>query len=241
MGHPRAGPRPETTHPRPAGYLAVLRDRPIRRLVLFALVITICGYAQLEVGFTAFSVQVAEVTPRVVAWALASNAVVIVVLQLLVIGRLNGRSRSRALAAVGLVFAISWLVLGIGGLAGRDNALLAACCVVACATIFALGETMLAPVPPMLTNILARDELRGRYNAMNSMTTGISGVIGPVTAGPLIGTGNATAWVVMVVGGCLLASAVGLSLRRLLTPLQDGRVPPGTARLAPAAPARSTS
>jgi MFS family permease len=208
------------------GYLTVLRDRPFRRLVLFALAITTCGYAQLEVGFTAYSVQVAEVTPRVVAWALASNAMIIVVCQLVVIRRLEGRSRSGALAAVGAVFAVSWLVLGLGGLVGRGNALLAAGCVVACASIFALGETMLSPVLPAITNTLATDELRGRYNAMNSMSTGISGVIGPVTAGPLIGAGNGAVWVLLVVGGCLVASTVALSLRRLLTPAQDGRAGP---------------
>jgi hypothetical protein len=41
------------------GYLAVLRDRSFRRLVVFGLVLTTCGYAQIEVGFTAYSVRVA--------------------------------------------------------------------------------------------------------------------------------------------------------------------------------------
>jgi MFS family permease len=205
------------------GYLTVLRDRPFRRLVLFGLVLTTCGYAQVEVGFTAYSVRVVEVTPRVVAWALAGNTVMIVVSQLLVIRRLEGRSRTGALAAVGAVFAASWLVLGAAGLVGRDNALAAALGVAACAAIFGFGETMLSPVMPALTNALATDELRGRYNAMSSMIFGISGVVGPVTAGPLIGAADGRIWVVAVVGGCLTASVLALSLRRLLTPAQDGR------------------
>ena len=99
----------------------MLRDRPFRRLVIFGLVLTTCGYAQIEVGFTAYSVRVAEVTPRVVAWALAGNTVMIVLSQLLVIRRMEGRSRTGALAAVGAVFATAWLVLGAAGLIGTGE------------------------------------------------------------------------------------------------------------------------
>ncbi|HEX2773827.1 MAG TPA: MFS transporter [Micromonosporaceae bacterium] len=207
------------------GYLTVLRDRPFRRLVIFGLVLTTCGYAQIEVGFTAYAVRVAEVTPRVVAWALAANTVMIVLSQLLVIRRLEGRSRSGALAAVGAVFAVAWLVLGAGGLVGEGGAVVVAISVVACAAIFGFGETMLSPVMPALTNALATDELRGRYNATSSIIFGISGVIGPVTAGPLIGAGGGAYWVVLVTAGCLIASLVALSLRSLLTQAQDGRMP----------------
>ncbi|MGY0004996.1 MFS transporter, partial [Micromonospora sp. I033] len=120
-------------------------------------------------------------------------------------------------------FATAWLVLGAAGVVGTGNALLAALGVVACSAIFGFGETMLSPVMPALTNALATDELRGRYNAMSSMIFGISGVIGPVTAGPLIGAAHGRVWVAVVVGGCLAASVLALSLRPLLTAAQDGR------------------
>ncbi|MFF5071228.1 MFS transporter [Micromonospora olivasterospora] len=191
--------------------------------MIFGLVLTTCGYAQIEVGFTAYAVRVAEVSPRVVAWALAGNTVMIVLAQLLVIKRLEGRSRTGALALVGAVFAGAWLTLGAAGLVGNGDALLAALGVVARSAIFGFGETMLSPVMPALTNALATDELRGRYNAMSSMISGISGVIGPVTAGPLIGAADGMVWVAFVAGGCLVASLLALSLRGLLTPAQDGR------------------
>ncbi|MEV6368712.1 MFS transporter [Micromonospora musae] len=205
------------------GYLTVLRDRPFRRLVIFGLILTTCGYAQIEVGFTAYAIRVVEVSPRVVAWALAANTVMIVLAQLVVIRRLEGRSRTGALAVVGAVFAAAWLILGAAGVVGTSNAIVAALGVMACSAIFGFGETMLSPVMPALTNALATDELRGRYNAMSSMIFGVSGVIGPVTAGPLIGAADGKVWVAAVVGGCLLASVVALSLRRLLTPAVDGR------------------
>ncbi|MET8836686.1 MFS transporter [Micromonospora sp. NPDC004540] len=224
VGHRLVEDRAVDAGPGAGGYLAVLRDRPFRRLVLFGLVLTTCGYAQIEVGFAAYSVRVVEVSPRVVAWALAGNTVMIVLSQLLVIRRMEGRSRTGALAAVGAVFATAWLVLGAAGVVGTGNALLAALGVVACSAIFGFGETMLSPVMPALTNALATDELRGRYNAMSSMIFGISGVIGPVTAGPLIGAANGRLWVAVVVGGCLTASVLALSLRPLLNAAQDGRV-----------------
>ncbi|SCF34302.1 MFS transporter [Micromonospora mirobrigensis] len=223
VGHrPAAAAPADPTGPR-GGYLTVLRDRPFRRLVVFGLVLTTCGYAQVEVGFTAYAVRVAEVSPRVVAWALAGNTVVIVLAQLLVLRHIEGRSRTRALAAVGAFFALAWLTLGAAGLVGTEKALLAAGGVVACAAIFGFGETLLSPVMPALTNALATDELRGRYNAMSSMIFGVSGVIGPVTAGPLIGAADGRIWVAVVVAGCLLASLLALSLRSMLSPAQDGR------------------
>ncbi|MET8232910.1 MFS transporter [Micromonospora sp. NPDC005298] len=225
VGH-RLGAGRAAGQPSPGGYLTVLRDRPFRRLVIFGLILTTCGYAQIEVGFAAYAVRVVEVSPRVVAWALAANTVTIVLAQLLVLRRIEGRSRTAALALVGTVFAAAWLVLGAGGLISTESAVLAALCVVACSAIFGFGETMLSPMMPALTNALATDELRGRYNAMSSMIFGISGVIGPVTAGPLLAAANGRVWVATVVGGCLVASLVALSLRRLLTPAQDGRVTP---------------
>ncbi|WP_030489899.1 MFS transporter [Micromonospora chokoriensis] len=233
VGH-RLGNRRGVDEPSAGGYLTVLRDRPFRRLVIFGLILTTCGYAQVEVGFAAYAVRVAEVSPRVVAWALAANTVMIVLAQLLVIRRIEGRSRTAALALVGAVFATAWLVLGAANLVSTQGAVLAALCVVACSAIFGFGETLLSPVMPALTNALATDELRGRYNAMSSMIFGISGVIGPVTAGPLIGAADGKVWVATVVGGCLVASLVALSLRRLLNAEQDGRPTTSPAIPAPA-------
>jgi MFS family permease len=206
------------------GYRQVLGDRAFRRFIVFGLVLTTCGYAQIEVGFTAFSTEVAGVTPRIVGWALAANTLMIVSTQMFVIRAMEGRSRTLGLAAVGGVFAGSWLILGAAGLVDGDNALLASLGVIACAAVFATGETILSPVMPALTNAMATDELRGRYNAMISIIWGVSGIVGPISAGPLIGGGLGTVWVVLVVVGSLIASLIALSLRRLLSPAQDGRV-----------------
>ena len=58
---------------------------------------------------------------------------------------------------------------------------------------------------------------------MTSIIFGISGIVGPITAGPLIGAGRAGLWVVVVVTGSLVASLLAIRLHRRLTPEQDGR------------------
>jgi MFS family permease len=220
VGH---APPPSSAGGPRGGYLTVLRNRPFRRLMIFVLFLSTCGYAQIEVGFAAFSVRVADVSPRVVAWALAANTVTIVAAQLVVVRRLEGRSRTTALSLVGVVFALSWVILGVGGLIG-GGVLAAAICVILCAAVFACGETLLQPVMPAVANVLATDDLRARYNSAITMLMGVSSVIGPVTAGPLIGAGQGTVWVIAMVVGCLIASALALSLRGLLTAAEDGRV-----------------
>jgi MFS family permease len=219
------------------GYLQVLRDGAFVQFFLFALVLTVVGYAQIEIGFTAFAVNVAEVSARVVSLAFAANTLVIVLLQLVVLRWLEGRSRTRALSVVALIFGLSWIVLGGAGLAGAAGiTALAIAGVIICSMIFALGETLMSPVMPAITNALATDELRGRYNAMASMVWGISGVVGPVAAGPLIGNGLSTVWLVAAIVGCLVASLLALRLRRRLTPAQDGRTAPTSTEPVPVEP-----
>jgi hypothetical protein len=43
------------------------------RFFIFGLVLTTFGYAQIEVGFTAFSSQVAHAAPRIIGWAFAAT------------------------------------------------------------------------------------------------------------------------------------------------------------------------
>lgn len=206
------------------GYRAVLHDKSFVQFFVFALVLITVGYAQVEIAFTAFATNVALVTPRIVSWALTANTVVIVVLQIFVLRWLEGRSRARALTAVALIFGASWLVLGVAGWAGGANlGLVAALGVIMCSAVFALGETLMSPVMPAITNALATDELRGRYNAIAGMAWGIGGIVGPIAAGPLIGGGHEYAWLTLVVAGSAVAAVMASRLRHRLTPAQDGR------------------
>jgi MFS family permease len=224
------------TQQRQPGYREVFAHRGFRRLLAFSIVLTISGYAQIEVGFTAFSIDVAHVGPQTVAYAFTANTLVIVLAQLFVVRLIQGRSRTRLLSLVGVIMAASWLVLGVAGAVDGRNLAISAVAVIACAAVFAFGETLLSPISPTLLNALATDELRGRFNALGSMVWGISGIVGPITAAPLIGGGHSTIWLALTVAGCLTAALLSASLRKVITPEQDGRAATDdTTSLAPTA------
>ncbi len=204
------------------GYATVLRDKPFRRLLMFSLLLTISGYAQLEVGFSGFALDVIKVDEGVIGYAFTANTIVIVLAQLIVIKLLKGRSRTLTLAAVGAVFAVAWLILGLAGLVNGKNAVLSTVGVIAFMAVFAFGETFLSPTQPTMVNALATDALRGRYNALAGMIWGISAVVAPVSAGPLLGMGLGSLWIGLVIGGCLVASLIALSLRGLIDAKADG-------------------
>ena len=171
---------------REGGYRDLLRDRALMRLATVSFVLLACGYGALDVGYPAFATSDVGVSPRVVAFGYVGNTVVIVLGQLLVLRLVQGRSRSRLLGLVGLVWAASWVVLGLA--AQVPAAWVATVLVIASPTIFALGETVWQPVMPAIVNDLAPEHLRGRYNAVGSLTWSVAGVAGPAVAALLLGT-----------------------------------------------------
>lgn len=214
------GPVPRDPEQAAGGYRDVLRDRAMVRVALVSLVMLTCGYGAIEVGYPAFATQVAGVSPRLVAFGYVGNTVTIVLGQLYVIRLLQGRSRSRTISLVGVVWALSWLLLGLAGLAERPT--LVTGLVLATPVLFAVGETLWQPVLPALVNELAPETLRGRYNALGSLTWALAGMLGPALSGLLIGAGWVLVWVLLFVTGCLVASGLALRLRRVLSPVQDG-------------------
>lgn len=207
------------------GYRYLLRDRALIRLIVVALVMLTFGYGSLEVGLPILMTEHAGLEISNVAMVYVVNTVVIVIAQMLVIARIQGRSRSMLLGVVGVLWAVSWLATGVAALVGEGGAHMWALVIFALGTaVFALGETLWSPVMPAIVNDLAPAELRGRYNSMQSVVWGAAGALGPAIAGFLLGIGSAGLWVGLVVAGCLIAGLMGMQLRRVLTPVQDGRV-----------------
>jgi MFS family permease len=211
------------------GWRLVLQDRVLRRVVFMALLAITSGYAQFEAGYTAFATQQADLQPRLLGIAFAANTGMIVASQMLVLKRLEGRSRTGALTIVLVIWAASWLFVGAAGLVPGTG--LAIALLIVAPAIFAIGETMWAPITPAIVNDLAPAELRGRYNATVSMMWSISLIIGPILAGFLIGNDLAALWVALIVGGSLTAAVMATRLRAHLTPAQDGRRPAAAGRI----------
>jgi MFS family permease len=122
------------------GYRQVVADRVFMRLFLVSVTLIVFGYAQLEVGLTAYVTQVAGVPARWLGVVFATATATIVVGQLFVIRRLEGRSRSRALVVVGVLWGISWLGVLAAGAAG--SLVLVLLGLVVATSVFSLGETV---------------------------------------------------------------------------------------------------
>ena len=118
------------------------------------------GYAQLNAGTQAFARDVGQVSTQGLGFAYACNTLVIVLLQLVVLRRIDGHRRTRVIMVMSMIWAIAWLTLGASGL--LPGTLGATVLVAACTSIFALGETLMQPTIPPLVNDLAPDHLRGR-------------------------------------------------------------------------------
>lgn len=207
--------RPEHASDEPGSYLTILRQPSVLWLTLLTFVATFVGYGQMEAGMPAFARGVAEVSTGVVGFAFAVNTAVIVGLQFFVLGRISGRRRTRVFMVMSALWAVSWIVLGLAGLVPGSVAASAA--VLVFMGLFALGETMLQPTVPAITNDLAPDHLRGRYNAISAGAFQGGTILGPVVAGVLLQHELAAAYIAMLVAGCAGMIWLALLLERRIT------------------------
>jgi MFS family permease len=203
------------------GWREVLADRAMVRFMVVCVVVVTFGYAQMEAGFAAYVTETAGVPASRLGWAFAANTAVIVLGQLVALRFIPGRSRTRILALAAAIWSVSWVVVALSGTVSGAGAIL---CAVVGLGMFGVGETLWAPVVPALVNDLAPEHLRGRYNAAQSMVWTIAAVLGPATAGLLLGNHLAGVWVIATVGGTGVAALLFVRLRRHLTPRADGRV-----------------
>ncbi len=216
--------RVEVSHDEDAasmGYLAVLRSPAMATLTVLSFVSSFVGYSQLNAGFPAFARSIGEVSTRALGLAFAANTLVIVVLQLVVLQRIEGRRRTRVIAVMGVVWSFSWLLLGFSGLVpGTIGATLL---VAAFASVFAFGETLLQPTIPALVNDLAPDHLRGRYNAVSSGAFQLAAVIAPPISGLLIGHALGDVFIGLLIVGSLICGLVAIAwLEPRLDPSVNG-------------------
>jgi MFS family permease len=217
---------PASARPQPTGedveapsYREALADPLLRRVCVVSLLLALAGYASLDSGVPAYSRVEGHVEPSAIGLVFVVNTVTIVALQLLFLRLLRGRRRSTALCATGLLWAASWVLLGlvsVGSEASRMAVLLTY------GGLFGIGEMFMAPTMQPLVNALATDRLRGRYNALSGLMFSICFVVSPALSSVLIGNGLGHAWVAGMAGAAVVAGVVSLRLRRALTDEQDG-------------------
>ncbi len=202
-------------------YLQVLRMPAVASLTTLSFVASFVGYAQFNAGMPAYARAIGEVSTRGLGWAFAANTLVIVLLQLVVLQRIEGRRRTRVIVVMCLIWALSWVLLAGSGLAPGTWA--ATLMVTGCASVFALGETLLQPTIPAMVNDMAPDHLRGRYNAVTSSGFQLAAVTGPPVAGFLIGHHFGGLYIGLLLLGLVLLGAMALGrIEHQLTPRANG-------------------
>jgi MFS family permease len=191
-------------------YLSVLRAPAMGTLCTLMFVSAFVGYAQLNSGMPAYARAIGEVSTRGLGLAFAANTLVIVLLQLLVLQRIEGRRRTRVIVLMAVVWAGSWALLGATG--AFPGTWAATFFVAACASVFALGETLLQPTMPAIVNDLAPEHLRGRYNGLSTLAWTTGFLLGPAIAGVALDAGvGSTLFSGLVAAGLVAA----LGARRL--------------------------
>jgi MFS family permease len=217
--HGRAD-KPEDSEVGEGSYLTILRKPAVVWLTLLTFIGVFVGYGQMEAGFPAFARQVSGASTAVIGFAFAINTAVIVGLQFFVLRRIAGRRRTRVLIVMVALWSVAWVVLGFTG--PVRGTLAASAGVLLFHALFALGETLLQPTIPTITNDMAPDHLRGRYNAVNAGAFQAGAILGPVVAGFMLNHRWSTAFVALIVVGCGVMVLLSLALERQITPAVNG-------------------
>jgi MFS family permease len=227
VGGPVAAEPTAEAAPKPS-YLSLLRDGNLRALLILVAVAALVSYPQLNAGMPAFARELGQISTQGLGYAFAANTLVIVLLQLFVLQRIEGRRRTRVAIVMAATWALSWALLGSTALVPGTVA--ATILLAGCAAVFGLGETMLQPTTSAMINDLAPDHLRGRYNALSSLMFSGAFVVGPIVASVLIGGNLGVVYIAFLIGGCGLLAVIALWVERRISPRVNG------VREAPATP-----
>ncbi len=201
------------------GYRQIVADHKFMRLTLAKLLMITFGYASLDAGLPALLTLFGDLSVKALGPIWAVNTGVIVLGQIFVINRLEGRSRIRLLFLVSVIWTIAWLLIGFSvSLEPAATFILAAVGI----GIFALGEMIWSSVGPTLTNELAPEHLRGRYNSVDGLVWVFAGAAGPAISGIMLQFELVFAWIALIVVGQVFGGLLALRLKRVLTPSQDG-------------------
>ena len=209
------------------GYRYVLSHRGLRLMILASLLLAFIGPGSFDAGLPAFASLAAHISDRAIALSFTINAAVIVAIQLLVLRIVRRYRRSSALAAIGLIWAISWALLGFAEVVGGSGWRIVI--LFAFVSLFAVGETIVAPTNKPLINSLADDRIRGRANSISGFSQSIALIVSPAVVTSLLAVHLGAVWIALLCLGCLGTVAIAARLRVTVTAEQDFAIQPPAA------------
>jgi len=201
----------------------ILATPALRWTAVITVTLALGFYAQFESGLPAYAITVLGVPARTIGTASAVNCLVIVVLQMAVVKWTAKRSAPSLLVAVGSIWVLSWLLLA----AASVVPVLAGTMFIVVFGVFAVGETMYAPVLNPLTASLAPSGMVGTtLGIFAALQTGVSAA-GPMLAGFALSAGHGSLFIGVHVGISLVAVFAALRLRSLLAGARVSASQPG--------------
>jgi MFS family permease len=202
---------PKENEPKTGSYRDLFEIKPLMFLGVAGIILFTFGYGTIQAGIPVFATQFLGLSPKWLGIIFGVNTLSIVLFQPLVMRVIDKYSKYAALIAVGLVWALSWVFVGIAPylpLFASGIALSLS------QFIFAVGEMIQAPTIPTLANELAPEHIRGRANSWMSLQWSVSGVLGPAITGLMLGADLATAWIITMFFGCFLSIPLFLAMKR---------------------------
>jgi MFS family permease len=202
---------PKENEPKTGSYRDLFEIKPLMFLGIAGIILFTFGYGTIQAGIPVFATQFLGLSPKWLGIIFGVNTLSIVIFQPLVMRVIDKYSKYAALIAVGLVWALSWVFVGIAPylpLFASGVALSLS------QFIFAVGEMIQAPTIPTLANELAPEHIRGRANSWMSLQWSVSGVLGPAITGLMLGADLATAWIITMFIGCFLSIPLFLAMKR---------------------------
>jgi len=185
-------------------WATVLRDRPYWIVVAHWATFAFSGYV-LQVAIPVYAAVVLGLPGWVAGAAFTLNTLLIGFGQGAAVRRLDGRVRSRVMAASHVGYGVGYVVL-LG--ASLVDGAVAIGVVMLGVTIYTLGETIGWPVSSALAAEAAPAEVRGRYLALFQVAGSSVGAASPAILSGLLAVGAAATWLPLL-GVC--AAGVGLA------------------------------
>lgn len=209
-------------------YRDVLRDTVFVRFVGLNLVF-VAGAIALQNGLLpVYARDQAHVGEQTIGLLFLVNSLLIIGLQVRIARGQRGRSRMRALALMGWLFACGWLlVLTSGATADAHSATVV---LLAAMSVISVAECIYDSVQGPLTADLADSALIGRYMALSGFSWQLGFIVGPALGAALLGAAPAALWITAA-AACIAGSAAALRLERRLP--EQARLTPSLKETAP--------
>ncbi len=204
----------------PGRYADVVRNGAFMRVIGLNTLLIFAGMSGFEL-LPAYAKNEAGVSETAIGIVFFVNTVVIVLTQLPISRRSEGRRRTTLLALIGVIWAASWLLVPVAGiwLAGVAAAILLG----AAMSLFAVGECLHGAVQGPLVADLAEPRLYGRYMALSALSWNVGFAAGPAIGGPLLDAWPTGVWI-GAAAVCLFSSYLSLLLDHRL-PAEVRRTP----------------